>query len=79
VRAGATRGASAQGVPHAACRVVVIGDTPKDALAARGIEADCLAVLTGGHADADLYAAGANWVVPDLTHPDVLPRLLRGA
>ena len=39
VRAGAARGASALGVPLSACRVVVIGDTPKDARAARGIDA----------------------------------------
>ncbi|MCA9534201.1 MAG: HAD family hydrolase [Myxococcales bacterium] len=76
VRAGATRGAEALGLPLARCRVVVIGDTPEDARAALGIGATCLAVLTGGYSDAQLAAAGSTWVVPDLTHSAVLPRLL---
>jgi len=78
IRAGATRGAGALGAPLRACRVVVIGDTPKDALAARGIDAACLGVLTGGHSEHELRIAGAEWVVPDLCHPDVLPTLLGG-
>ena len=76
VRAGATRGAASLGLPLARCRVVVIGDTPKDASAALGIGATCMAVLTGGYSDAQLAEAGSTWVVPDLTHAQVLPRLL---
>jgi len=76
IRAGAARGAGALRAPLEACRVVVIGDTPKDAYAARGIDAACLAVLTGGYSEAELRDAGAEWVVPDLSHPSVLPALL---
>jgi phosphoglycolate phosphatase-like HAD superfamily hydrolase len=52
--AGARRGAEQLGLPLAACRVVVIGDTPKDIAAAKGIGADCVAVATGMHTVAEL-------------------------
>ena len=77
VRAGAQRGAHKLGQPLEVCRVVVIGDTPKDVLAARGIGAESMAVLTGGYSDAELVEAGATWVVPDLTHSQVVARLAR--
>lgn len=76
IRTGAMRGASALGAPLDACRVVIIGDTPKDAHAARGIGAACLGVLTGGYSEPELREAGAEWVVPDLRHGSVLPALL---
>ncbi len=37
-----------------ACRVVVVGDTPKDIAAAKGIGADCVAVATGMHSETEL-------------------------
>ena len=54
--AGARRGAVELGLPLPACRVVVVGDTPKDIAAAQAIGADCVAVATGMHSVAELEA-----------------------
>jgi len=51
---GARRGAEKLGVPIEDCRVVVIGDTPKDVAAAKAIGADSIAVATGMHDLAEL-------------------------
>ena len=59
LRIGATRGAEALGVPLAECRVVVIGDTPKDVAAAHGIGAECIGVGTGGFEPDALRDLGA--------------------
>lgn len=59
LRIGAQRGASALGLPLGDCRVVVIGDTPKDVAAARGIGADCIGVGTGGFEPRALLELGA--------------------
>jgi phosphoglycolate phosphatase len=45
--AGACRGADKLNVPIEDCRIVVIGDTPKDIAAAKAIGADSIAVATG--------------------------------
>jgi phosphoglycolate phosphatase len=45
--AGARRGASRLGAAVEDCRIVVIGDTPKDIAAAKAIGADSIAVATG--------------------------------
>jgi phosphoglycolate phosphatase len=55
IRVGAERGAAELKVPLDRCRVVVIGDTPKDVAAARAIGAECVAVGTGHYDPAALY------------------------
>ena len=77
VRAGAERGAARLDRPLDACRVVIIGDTPRDVAAARAIGAECLAVATGGATAEVLRAAEPTRLVADLTHPSV-PAFLAG-
>jgi phosphoglycolate phosphatase-like HAD superfamily hydrolase len=71
LRAGARRGAEMLGVPVDRCRVVVIGDTPKDVAAAKGIGARCIGVGTGSYTAADLTSCGAHHAFPTLEHADV--------
>ena len=54
--AGAQRGAAHLGLQLGKCRVVVVGDTPKDIAAAKAIGAACVAVATGMHSVAELEA-----------------------
>lgn len=54
--AGAHRGAARLGVPIEDCRIVVIGDTPRDIAGAKAIGADSVAVATGMHPLAELQA-----------------------
>jgi phosphoglycolate phosphatase len=58
---GARRGAESLGVATEACRVVVIGDTPKDVDAALRMGAECIGVATGGYTAATLAGHGAHW------------------
>jgi phosphoglycolate phosphatase-like HAD superfamily hydrolase len=76
LRIGATRGAASLGAPLEACRVVVIGDTPKDIAAAKAIGAESIAVATGGHDLAELTGCGPTHVFQDLTAPGALSALL---
>jgi phosphoglycolate phosphatase len=76
LRAGAVRGAAELGEELAACRVVVIGDTPKDVEAALAIGAECVGVETGGVGAEALYARGARAVFSDLRDGAVLDLLL---
>jgi phosphoglycolate phosphatase-like HAD superfamily hydrolase len=76
LRVGAVRGAERLGRALDACRVVVIGDTPRDVAAARAIGAESLTVETGGIAGDALRDAGATWTHPDLTDPAILTTLI---
>ncbi|MCA9625687.1 MAG: haloacid dehalogenase-like hydrolase [Myxococcales bacterium] len=75
---GAERGAERLGVPRSACRVVVIGDTPRDVAAALAIGAECLAVATGRHDRETLRASGATYAFDSLAAPEALLALLGG-
>jgi phosphoglycolate phosphatase len=77
LRSGARRGAEALGVALDDCRVVVIGDTPKDVAAAQGIGAECVGVGTGGFAPAALVEVGATSAFATLEDDGVLDVLLR--
>ena len=79
IRVGAQRGAGALGVPLAECRVVVIGDTPKDVAAAQAIGAESIAVATGTYKVEQLMPTGATWVFPDLAAPGAQAALLGAA
>lgn len=78
LRHGAERGAAHLGVALAACRVVVIGDTPKDIVAAKGIGAECIAVGTGAFTVTELAGAGATHAFASLSAPGALDALLDG-
>ena len=72
---GAARGAAHLGRPLAECRVVVIGDTPRDVAAARAIGADAVAVATSSFSLDALRATGAA-AFSDLTARGVLEAVL---
>jgi phosphoglycolate phosphatase len=76
IRVGAERGAALLGAPFTDCRVVVVGDTPKDVAAARAIGAECVAVATGSFAVEALREAGAHHAVRDLAEDGALDRIL---
>lgn len=76
IRAGAQRGAELLGVPVAECRVVIIGDTPKDVAAAQANGAESIAVATGQHKVEELRGTGATFVFPDLSAEGALQALL---
>jgi phosphoglycolate phosphatase len=76
LRVGAGRGAAALGLPIAECRVVVIGDTPKDVSAAQGIGAECVAVGTGGFEPRALLDLGAHSAFETLEHDGVREALV---
>ncbi|NVJ22723.1 MULTISPECIES: HAD family hydrolase [Myxococcus] len=79
IRRGAEAGAATLGVPREQCRVVIIGDTPKDVDAALGIGAECIGVGTGTFTAEALLQAGAHAAFPDFSHREALPTLLGGS
>jgi beta-phosphoglucomutase-like phosphatase (HAD superfamily) len=76
IRHGAERGAEHLKQPLAKCRVVVIGDTPKDVDAAKSIGAESIGVGTGGFTAVDLRAHGATHAFPSLSWPGALEAML---
>ncbi|MFL5346502.1 MAG: HAD family hydrolase [Hyalangium sp.] len=76
IRHGARCGAQLLEAPLEECRVVVIGDTPKDVHAAKGIGAVCIGVGTGSFSAQALLASGADFAFPDFTARGALQALL---
>ena len=64
--AGARRGAAKLGAAIEDCRIVVIGDTPKDVASAKAIGADSVAVATGMHDVAELRSCEPTAVFANL-------------
>ena len=56
--------------------VVVVGDTPRDVQCARDNGCQSLAVATGGCSEEELFLAGADVTVPDLSDPAPLLHLI---
>ena len=69
--------ARTHGVPHEACeRAIVIGDTPDDVNCAKAADALSIAVATGGFSADTLRAAGADFVLDDLSDTEAVLQLL---
>lgn len=76
IRLGAQRGAALLGRALHACRVVIIGDTPRDVAAARAIGAECVAVGTSGFSVEALLQCGATAAFTDLTQGGAVEAIL---
>lgn len=76
LRVGARRGAVHLMQPLERCRVVAVGDTPRDVEAALAIGAVCVGVGTGAHSPEELRAAGARAAFADLATEGALEALL---
>ncbi len=72
------RAAARHGPALLAAGAVLVGDTPHDVLAAREGGAAMVAVATGRSTEAELRAAGAGVVLPNLEDTDRVLRLLLG-
>lgn len=71
LRVGFRRGADRLGSETSTCRLVVVGDTPRDVAAARDVGADVAAVATGGADESSLRDANPDLLVEDLTDPRI--------
>jgi phosphoglycolate phosphatase-like HAD superfamily hydrolase len=72
------RAAARHGPALAAASTILVGDTPHDVRAAREAGAAVVAVATGRSDQAELRAAGADVVLPDLSDTGRVVRLLLG-
>ncbi|MBN1959817.1 MAG: HAD hydrolase-like protein [Deltaproteobacteria bacterium] len=66
IRIGAMHGAAKLGYDVKTCRVVVIGDTPRDIAAAHTVGAISIAVATGKYSIEQLQSAGATYAFANL-------------
>jgi phosphoglycolate phosphatase-like HAD superfamily hydrolase len=73
---GAARGAAKLGATVSECRVVVIGDTPKDIAAAKAIGAESIAVATGSFSTDELAACAPTFAFASLATREALRALL---
>jgi phosphoglycolate phosphatase-like HAD superfamily hydrolase len=76
VAAAVRRASSRLGSPLDPAEALVIGDTPRDIVAAHAIGCPVLAVATGRFGVDALRAEGADFVVPTLAHPAAAALLL---
>ena len=76
IRLGAIRGANTLGLKPEETRLIIIGDTPRDILAAQAVGGESLAVATGEYSVGDLQDYGPTATVQDLTCSEVLSMLL---
>jgi phosphoglycolate phosphatase-like HAD superfamily hydrolase len=72
LRVGALRGAARLDEPLERCRLVIVGDTPKDVAAAQALGAECIGVGTGRHGPGELHEKGATRAYADLTAPGAI-------
>jgi phosphoglycolate phosphatase-like HAD superfamily hydrolase len=70
--------ARAYGADFAGPSTVLVGDTPLDVAAALATGARAVAVATGSYPAADLAAAGAHVILPDLTDPALVLAAVTG-
>jgi phosphoglycolate phosphatase-like HAD superfamily hydrolase len=73
-----SRASAAYGREFGGPATVLVGDTPLDVAAAAGTGARSVAVATGGSTVAELAAAGADAVLPDLTDTAAVLTALTG-
>ena len=78
IRRGAERGAEQLGLPLSECRVVVIGDTPKDVAAALACGGECVGVGTGAIGRRSWWKQARRRAFEDLADP-LAHRALFGA
>jgi phosphoglycolate phosphatase-like HAD superfamily hydrolase len=69
---------AAYGADFSGLSTVLVGDTPLDVEAARANGARAVGIATGSFSAADLAAAGAHAVLPDLTDPSLVLAAVTG-